>query len=140
MKRFTLLFTPTCSLQLLEEQRQKFISHNDCENCEENTTCPIKNNQPSAQAFMVTQTNDFDQLQKIIQLLYTSHSIEIILLIDEQKDFVYIYKAKGSLARIKTEILPPIINRYEKTIAHEDVFFTVHDVRINLLFQDISKN
>lgn len=109
MKRFTLLLKPDGDQNLsavFEKQRLQHLAENDCTACDKAELCPIKNGSISAHAVMAKQVDTYEEIKGIIKPLYDEKFTKIIVLFDDKKDIIYIYKAEGSLHDIKKNILP----------------------------------
>jgi len=86
----------------------------------------------SLDSFFVMDTDNFVEIDAMIQLLYYSSGSETIVLFDGKKDVAYIYQAKGSIDDIKKNILPPMVEMYE-IIAGTTVFFEIEDLRFTMM-------
>lgn len=137
MKRFTLILKPDGNQDLsaaFEKERRQHLAESNCKTCEKAELCPIKNGSISAHAVMAKQVDTYEEIKGIIKPLYDEKFTKIIVLFDDKKDIIYIYKAEGSLHYIKKNILPPIVKIYEDVFKHEDCFFTVKDIRASMWF------
>ncbi|MFA7298508.1 MAG: hypothetical protein WC010_02575 [Candidatus Absconditabacterales bacterium] len=140
MKRFTLIVKVYWHQTNIKNKRQYLATHDRAIPYDVMPIFRIKKDDPSVDMYIAIQTNNFSEIKGIIETFYDTKSIEIIVLFDDEQDIAHIYKCKGSLQNIKNGILPPLVEIYEETFGIKNAFFAINDIRVSMMFRNMSMN
>lgn len=122
MKRYYLLFEHQFSKEI--EDSLLFFLKKKGQNLED-----LKSRQNPIKSLGVQATDDIDEISNLVESVYVFEVIPIIILIDTYEDFIFIYKAEGTLESIKTKVLPIILDTFRLIVSDDLTFFEIRDIR-----------
>lgn len=82
----------------------------------------------------IAVSNNLWQVEKKLDEICKNEFVDFVCMVDTNKDVCYIYKAKGSLNEIKSEILTKLETPFKFVTKNEMVFKKIEDLRILMNF------
>jgi len=145
LKRFILLVQTSMDGRIVQAlgSTKKGVVELNCHKCSWNAGCPIYDRLQcpmkdlvgiSSNLLYIVDADDYQSIKKgAIDLLYLLPMVKLLFLIDFEKDIGYIYKAEGTIRKVKNGIVADSLKHYE-SYCKISVVLEIKDVRLSRRF------
>lgn len=135
MKRYSLLLETALSgeLQKKLDQISGFLCSN-CDGCQKESECTKKF---SVNAIGMTESDSYDELEKIARIYNSVPEIIFIGMIDHKDDLFYIFKSDNDMEYIRKDIMPKIAKMYEYLTGNGFLLSGIKDLREIMKFAPV---
>lgn len=130
MKPFKLVFKTEFSPGQLKAFLEE--NHGNCDTCPSQFTCKLKEDidESEEDLFLIEQilADSYSEISVAIPRIVNDPNITLVLLIDD-KDKCYVYKAQGNFIEVKQQVLPDFLESFRDASGEIMRFSVINDLR-----------